>query len=184
MTKKALILAGVLAVLSGCANKPADTSSKREDIRLIQSTRGAAIAIQDQLLFASGSATLRAGADEVMGKVAEILKAKAKSQVLIEGHTDNVGSIALNQKLSEDRASAVRQALISRGIDGRRMAAKGYGFTEPLESNATPEGRQANRRAEVVFPGETIESLTKDTEEQFSFSRVFNDALKSLKSAF
>lgn len=170
-------------LLSGCASKPAAPAAD-PDIRLVRSARGAAIAISDQLLFSTGSATLRPESDEVMDKVAEILKRKARKQVLVEGHTDNTGSAALNQRLSTDRANAVRSALVARGVDGGTLSAKGYGFAEPVEDNATPEGRQANRRAEVVFPGETVEALAQETKEQFSFSRSFRETMNAIKSAF
>lgn len=172
-----------LLVLSGCASK-APAPAPDPDIRLVRSARGAAIAISDQLLFATGSASLRAESGEVMDKVAEILKRKARKTVLVEGHTDNTGSAALNQRLSGERAAAVRDALVARGVDGSTLSAKGYGFAEPVDSNATPEGRQANRRAEVVFPGETVEALAQETREQFSFSRSFHDTLNAIKSAF
>lgn len=80
-----------------------------------------------------------------------MLTEHADLKLAIEGHTDNVGSAATNQTLSEKRAEAVRQELISRyGVDAARLAAKGLGSTKPVGPNDTPEGRQNNRRVELV----------------------------------
>src|SRR5690606_39121260 len=81
----------------------------------------------------------------------EMLKAHADLRIRIEGHTDNVGNPDFNQKLSERRATAVKTFLEKEyGIDGSRLEAQGFGDTRPVASNDTPEGRQANRRAELV----------------------------------
>jgi outer membrane protein OmpA-like peptidoglycan-associated protein len=69
--------------------------------------------------------------------------------VEIGGHTDNTGSKATNMKLSEDRANAVRDYLISKGVSGERMTAVGYGPDEPVADNATKEGKAQNRRVEL-----------------------------------
>ena len=80
-----------------------------------------------------------------------MLKEHPELKLTIEGHTDNVGSAASNQSLSEKRAAAVRQALIdSYQVDGARLQAKGLGQTKAAASNDTPEGRQSNRRVELV----------------------------------
>lgn len=80
-----------------------------------------------------------------------MLKAHADLRIRIEGHTDNVGNPDFNQKLSERRAAAVKTFLEKEyGIDGSRLEAQGFGDTRPVASNDTPEGRQANRRVELV----------------------------------
>jgi OOP family OmpA-OmpF porin len=71
-------------------------------------------------------------------------------RIEVGGHTDNVGNDAANQKLSEQRANAVREFLIAKGIDGTRIVAKGYGETKPIATNETEEGRAQNRRTEVT----------------------------------
>ncbi len=68
----------------------------------------------------------------------------------VEGHTDAVGSDAFNQKLSEARADAVREYLVNQGLKSEAVTAKGFGKTQPVASNDTPEGRQRNRRVELV----------------------------------
>jgi len=69
----------------------------------------------------------------------------------IEGHTDNVGSKANNQILSESRAYALRQYFVDKGIDPARLTFKGYGETRPRDTNTTPEGRAKNRRVEIRY---------------------------------
>ena len=71
--------------------------------------------------------------------------------VRVEGNTDNLGDDTWNQGLSERRAQAIVEYLVSRGIDRRRMVARGNGSTNPLASNKTPEGRARNRRTDVLF---------------------------------
>jgi outer membrane protein OmpA-like peptidoglycan-associated protein len=69
----------------------------------------------------------------------------------VEGHTDNVGTADFNQKLSEQRAKAVMQYLVERGIDANRLQSVGYGFTKPVADNKTDEGKAKNRRVELVI---------------------------------
>lgn len=85
-------------------------------------------------------------------RVADFMKEFPDTNVTIEGHTDNVGKEAYNQKLSENRANSVRQYLIDKfGIDGARMTAVGYGYSKPIATNDTKEGRQKNRRVVAVM---------------------------------
>ncbi len=89
--------------------------------------------------------------DEIK-RVADFMKQYPDSTAAIEGHTDNVGKEAYNQKLSENRANSVRQYLIDKfGIDGSRLTAAGYGPNKPIASNDTAEGRQKNRRVDAVL---------------------------------
>ena len=80
-----------------------------------------------------------------------MLKEHTDLKLTIEGHTDNVGAAGSNQTLSEKRAAAVRQYLVDKhSIDEARLTAKGFGSTKPMAPNDTPEGRQNNRRVELV----------------------------------
>jgi outer membrane protein OmpA-like peptidoglycan-associated protein len=72
-------------------------------------------------------------------------------KIRIEGHTDSVGSIEANRRLSKSRAQSVQQALESRGVDESRLAAVGFGEDQPIETNKTEEGRAANRRVEFII---------------------------------
>ena len=71
-------------------------------------------------------------------------------KVVIEGHTDNIGTAEYNKKLSQRRAEAVKQYMVEKGIDANRITAEGFGFDRPIASNDTEEGRQKNRRVEAA----------------------------------
>jgi len=100
--------------------------------------------------FASGSAALRPEARAGLSKIVEFVRAAGSGRVQIEGHTDDRGSANLNQSLSQQRAEAVRKALIDEGIDGGRLVAIGLGKDRPVADNASAEGRARNRRVEIV----------------------------------
>jgi len=172
----AVLLVGVVALGAGCAQKEVRQDGER-DIRLIQSKRGAAVAVRDKLLFDFGKSTLRPEGADALDTVAQILKVKQNKTVLVEGHTDNRGSRTVNQKLSNARAQTVRSALVQRGIAPERLQARGYGFDEPIASNDTRANRQRNRRVEVVFPQETLESLKQSLQSQ---DKNLFEAFKSL----
>jgi outer membrane protein OmpA-like peptidoglycan-associated protein len=99
--------------------------------------------------FETGLATLEPEAYQVLDELVAFLNRKTDDRIEIGGHTDNVGSAANNLKLSMDRATAVMNYLISKGIAAERLVAKGYGMTVPIEENRTAEGRASNRRTEV-----------------------------------
>jgi len=99
--------------------------------------------------FEFNKSRLRPDSKTVLDNVVEIMKRYPDMQVELAGHTDNVGSDAYNQKLSEQRAEAVRQYLINAGIPSGNMTAVGYGEKEPIATNDTDEGRELNRRTEL-----------------------------------
>jgi OOP family OmpA-OmpF porin len=108
-------------------------------------------AILGDLVFASGSASLAEGDYPSLAAVAAWLEANPEATIALVGHTDASGSLAANVALSERRAEAVAQVLIDRyGADRARITAEGVGFLAPLATNQTEEGRQKNRRVEVV----------------------------------
>ncbi len=108
-------------------------------------------AVLADLVFASGAATLTEGDYASLAAVAAWLMANPDGTIALVGHTDASGSLAANIALSERRAEAVAQVLIDRyGADGGRIAAEGVGFLAPRATNQTDEGRQENRRVEVV----------------------------------
>ncbi len=103
------------------------------------------------IFFDSGSDRVRPESTPTLKLISQMLKDHADLRLLIEGHTDNTGDKAGNQTLSEKRAAAVLAALTGQfGIDGSRLESKGFGDTKPASSNDTPEGRQNNRRVELV----------------------------------
>ncbi|WP_240676163.1 OmpA family protein [Botryobacter ruber] len=103
------------------------------------------------ILFAVNSAELSAGAKRDIDRLAETLQKYDGTNIIIEGHTDNTGTRELNQGLSERRAQAVANYAKMRGVDASRMQAKGYAFDQPIAENTTAEGRQQNRRVEIII---------------------------------
>lgn len=124
---------------SGCpAEKPPLVTLTRE--RLV---------LHGEVFFDTGISTLR-GPSAVLDQLAQVLVEHPEIQrVVIEGHTDTVGSEASNRTLSLDRAETVRRYLIEKGVPGERLVARGFGFQRPASSNATTGGREQNRRAEL-----------------------------------
>ena len=106
-------------------------------------------AFEGKVLFETNSSQIRSEAYPVLNDVAYILKNNPDIKVEIQGHTDSTGTAKYNQWLSEKRAQNVMQHLVKRGIDPKRLQAKGYGLTQPVASNDTPEGRSRNRRVEL-----------------------------------
>ena len=117
--------------------------------------RGLVVNMSD-VLFDSGKFTLRPSAREKLAKISGIILAYPSLALSIEGNTDSVGGDAYNQQLSENRASSVRDYLATQGIPGASMTAQGFGKTQPVAPNDTAEGRQQNRRVELVVSGEVI----------------------------
>jgi len=130
-----------------------------QQLNTILSTRDTArglIANMSDVLFKTGSFELLPGARERLAKVSGIVLAYPSLHLQIEGHTDSVGGDEYNQSLSERRAGAVRDYLVQQGITADSIEARGFGKTQPIASNDTPEGRQQNRRVELVLSGDAI----------------------------
>jgi len=119
------------------------------------SARGLIINMSD-VLFDTGSATLKPGAREKLAKISGILLAHPGLTLQIEGHTDSVGGDDFNQQLSERRAASVLDFLAGQGVPAEAMSARGFGKAQPVASNDTAEGRQRNRRVELVVNGDAI----------------------------
>jgi outer membrane protein OmpA-like peptidoglycan-associated protein len=119
------------------------------------SARGLIVNMSD-VLFDSGKYTLKPGAREKLSKVAGILLAYPGLNIEVDGHTDSIGSDEFNQNLSEQRADSVRAYLVEQGVMTGSVTAKGFGKTQPVGTNDTAEGRQINRRVELVVSGEAI----------------------------
>jgi len=120
-----------------------------------ESARGLIVSMPD-VLFDFNKYTLKGEARERLAKVSGILLAYPGLNVQVEGHTDNVGSDEYNQKLSEERADAVREFLVTQGVSSGNVTAQGFGKTQPAASNDSASGRQLNRRVELVVNGSTI----------------------------
>jgi outer membrane protein OmpA-like peptidoglycan-associated protein len=120
-----------------------------EELEAQNTDRGLVLTLGD-VLFDTGAATLKPGAETTIDRLAQFMRDYPERSVRIEGHTDSAGSDATNQELSERRAQAVRMALLERGLANERIGTVGYGEARPLTSNDTAAGRQQNRRVEIV----------------------------------
>lgn len=118
-------------------------------------SRGLQVTMAD-ILFDTGRFNLRAGAREALAKLSGIILAHPGLKLDVEGHTDNVGSDSFNQTLSEKRAGAVRDYLTNQGLGAESVTAKGLGESMPVSDNTTAQGRQQNRRVEIIVSGEAI----------------------------
>ena len=130
-----------------------------QQLNLILETRDTArglIVNMSDVLFDTAKYTLRSGAREKLAKVSGIVLSHPGLKLAVEGHTDSVGGDEYNQTLSEERAASVRDYLVSQGIPATSITARGFGKTMPVVSNDTAEGRQRNRRVELVVSGEII----------------------------
>lgn len=116
---------------------------------------GTVLTVPDRVLFDFGSADLRNTADDRLERLLRLLE-DTDGPIQVHGHTDNLGGDDINVPLSQDRADAVADHLIDNGIDAERITTEGFADTEPVEPNQhddgsdNPEGRQANRRVEVL----------------------------------
>ena len=117
------------------------------------SERGIVLTLQD-IVFDFNSAKLQPGGVRSVEKIATFLADNPDRQLVIEGFTDSIGSEAYNKELSYDRAASVRDVLLRNGISGSRIQTVGFGEAYPVASNKTDEGRQQNRRVEVIIARE------------------------------
>ena len=126
------------------------------------SARGLIVSMSD-VLFDTGQYSLKPGAREKLAKVAGILIAYPSLNIAVGGYTDNVGGDEMNQKLSENRAGAVRDYLVQQGVVANSVSATGFGNSAPVASNDNSAGRQENRRVELVVSGDAIGSPVNAT---------------------
>lgn len=188
-----VIVLAFAVLISGCASTggggggATSDSSKRTAVKVTQTSRGALITSDERILFDTAKAEVKADGKVFITRVAKILKEQTKADVIIEGHTDNVGSEKANMQLSTNRANAVRAGLIQAGVEEKRITSKGFGMSQPAANNTTPEGRQANRRTEILVVGETVEKIGGSTlSDRLSegFENFLSDPLGTLKKAF
>ena len=126
------------------------------DVQTVIDRRGLVVRVlTDQLLFASGQATLQPAGFPLLNEVAQLLNVDKSHPITVEGHTDNVpissSQYPSNWELSTDRATTVVRYLITKGVNRERLGAVGYADLHPLASNATAAGRAKNRRVEIVL---------------------------------
>ncbi len=120
-----------------------------------ESARGLIVNMSD-VLFDFGQFTLKPGAKEKLAKISGILLGHPGLTLEVDGHTDSVGSDAVNLKLSEQRADTVRAYLVAQGVGPDTVTSHGFGKDKPVATNDTAAGRQLNRRVEIVVAGSAI----------------------------
>ncbi|MDO5571181.1 MAG: OmpA family protein [Bacteroidales bacterium] len=123
------------------------------------------IVLGDAILFNTGSSTLSPLAESALSRIAYNLSKNPNTIMTIVGYTDNTGSYETNMRLSQQRADAVRNYLISQGISSSRLQAIGKGWNDPIASNATPAGRAQNRRVEMYITAG--EQMIKDAQQAY-----------------
>ena len=124
-------------------------------IQVTEDARGIILSMSD-ILFDVDKASLKADLKTSLARVAGILSVYQELNVSVEGHTDNTGSEEHNLKLSEQRAENVLNFLVEQGIDAKRLSSKGYGMSKPVADNSTKEGRQKNRRVDLVIKDKVL----------------------------
>lgn len=132
-----------------------------ENRRLISALRGRGVDVRStdrgvvinlpDVLFEFNQSRLTSAARRTVREIGEIAQTSGDRRIAVEGHTDSIGSIAYNKRLSVDRARAVADELVAEGVSGRRILIRGLGESEPVASNATDAGRARNRRVEVII---------------------------------
>jgi len=135
---------------SASAQRVDSLEAQLADLKVQKTERGLVLTLGD-VLFDTGQATLKSSAYGTLDRLAAALREKSERKVLIEGHTDNVGSDESNQGLSERRAQSVQSALMQRDVARSQMTALGKGENFPIASNDSADGRQSNRRVELIF---------------------------------
>lgn len=121
-----------------------------EEVTMVVNERGTVLVLSD-IMFDFDSASIKPGSDHALDEIAEFLISQDSSELKVEGHTDSLGTDGYNDELSRDRAEAVRNALVARGVPRSRITMAGYGEDYPVASNDSATGRQLNRRVEIVL---------------------------------
>ena len=155
------------AELDSAARHTAELEAQKVELRVMllkqfnailqtrDTARGLIVNMSD-VLFDTGKYTLRPVAREKLAKIAGIVAGHPGLKLDVEGHTDSVGGDAYNQTLSEQRGTSVRDYLMHQGMAATSVTSKGFGKTQPVASNDNAQGRQENRRVEIVISGEII----------------------------
>ncbi len=150
--------AAIGAVLGGGVGLYMDQQEKRlreqmqgtgVEVQRNQQTGAVDLIMPGNITFATDSAAIAGTFTGTLSQLASTLSQYDKTTITVRGYTDNTGSAAYNQRLSEDRANSVANYLIRSGVPASRIQAVGYGLNNPVASNATPEGRAQNRRVEI-----------------------------------
>lgn len=162
-TKSTLIGAGVGAAVGAGAGagigyymdrqeaKLRETLANVEGVNVVRDGNNLNVSFRSDNQFKVGSASLQPGAQGDLQRFADVIREFDKTNVTVVGHTDSTGSESANQKLSEQRAAAVRDLAVARGVAAGRLTTVGLGESRPVSDNGTDYGRQLNRRVEIVI---------------------------------
>ncbi|MCB0359805.1 MAG: OmpA family protein [Bdellovibrionales bacterium] len=123
---------------------------KRRGADVHGSQRGVVVNLPD-ILFAFDSYELTGRAQDTIREIAEVVRGVQQRHIAVEGHTDSIGTVTYNKRLSTDRAQSVARALERNGVEGRRISVYGFGEGRPIATNNTDAGRARNRRVEVII---------------------------------
>lgn len=156
---RSAIIGGVLGAGVGAAIGNQLDKQERElrqslagtDARVVNNGNQLIVVLPEAITFEFGSAVVRQSLLPSLASVSRSLRNYPNTTVNVVGHTDNVGTLAVNQQLSEQRALAVSRVLISNGTPASRIRYQGRAYREPIASNATSSGRAANRRVEIII---------------------------------
>nr|WP_229826504.1 OmpA family protein [Sphingobacterium griseoflavum] len=148
--------AAIGGVAGGLIGKKMDKQAKEIEntvagAEVIKADEGIIVKFDEGILFDFNSSTLKSAAKTNIGNLVSTLNKEPDTEILVIGHTDNVGSLSANQKVSESRAAAVKAYAVSQGLSGARIKTQGKNYSEPLASNDTDAGRAENRRVEIVI---------------------------------
>lgn len=141
----------------------ADLQRDMQNAKVERVGEGIKITFDSGILFDTNSATLRPASQADIVKMAATLQKYPDTNVLVEGHTDNTGTDAINLPLSERRAQSVADATVAQGVSSSRVTTKGLGSSDPVGDNSTAEGKQANRRVEIaIFANEKMKKAAEN----------------------
>lgn len=149
MSKQVIFLL-MLFISTGCAGILKDAAHSYEQITPVKTDRGLLL-ILEAVYFEFNSAVINPAATDVIDEVVAIIGDYPNSHIAIDGYTDNTGTERYNQHLSTERAQSVKTALVQRGIAADRVTAQGFGPANPIADNTSAEGRQRNRRVEILI---------------------------------
>lgn len=147
MTRWTVLL--VTSLCCGCTTTASARQDPPRDVSSLVTLEGDAIRVKENIGFPHGKSELEESSKDLLDAVARILvNTTSITKLSIEGHTDTTGEPAANQPLSEERALAVKKYLESKGVDPSRLESRGFGSSQPVDTNDTEAGRAKNRRVE------------------------------------
>jgi outer membrane protein OmpA-like peptidoglycan-associated protein len=133
-----------------CPNTPGQPGGAKPGCPQLVMVTAREIRITQQIQFDFNKATIKAVSFPILDAVVDVLRANPQIKIEVQGHTDNVGNAAYNQKLSQSRADSCKNYLVAHGIDASRLASKGYGMAQPIVPNNSEANRALNRRVQFI----------------------------------